>query len=53
MTEKQAADELDKYGLKYKLGIPAISDEYDEGEVVSTDPDVGKSVKKGFTVRSF
>lgn len=50
MTEKQAADELDKYGLKYKLGIPAISDEYDEGEVVSTDPDVGKSVKKGFTV---
>ena len=50
MTEKQAADELDKYGLKYKLGISAISDEYDEGEVVSTDPDVGKSVKKGFTV---
>ena len=50
MTEKQAADELDKYGLKYKLGIPAISDEYDEGEVVSTDPDAGKSVKKGFTV---
>ncbi len=50
MTEKQAADELDKYGLKYKLGISAISDEYDEGEVVSTDPDVGTSVKKGFTV---
>ncbi len=50
MTEEQAAAELDKYGLKYKLGISAISDEYDEGQVVSTDPDIGKSVKKGFTV---
>lgn len=50
MTEEKAADELDKYGLKYKLGIPAISDEYDEGEVVSTDPEAGKEVKKGYTV---
>ncbi len=50
MTEEKAAEELDKYGLKYKLGIPAISDEYDEGEVVSTDPEAGKSVKKGYTV---
>ena len=50
MTEEKAADELDKYGLKYKLGIPAISDEYEEGQVVSTDPESGKSVKKGYTV---
>jgi serine/threonine-protein kinase len=50
MTEEQAADELDKYGLEYKLGIPAISDEYEEGQVISSDPDAGEKVKKGFTV---
>lgn len=50
MTEEQAADELEKYGLKYKVGTPVLSDEYDEGEVVSTDPDIGDKVRKGFTV---
>ena len=50
MTEEEAADELEKYDLKYKLGISAISDEYEEGQVVSTDPDVGKTVKKGYTI---
>ena len=49
MTEEQAADELEKIGLKYKLGTPVLS-EYDEGEVVSTDPDIGDKVRKGFTV---
>lgn len=50
MTEEEAADELEKYGLKYKLGLSAISDEYKEGEVVSTDPEPGDSVKKGYTI---
>lgn len=50
MTEEKAAAELEKYGLEYKLGLSAISDEYDEGEVVSTDPEAGDSVKKGYTV---
>ena len=51
MTEQEAADELSKYGLEYKLGTPVLSDKYESGEVVSTDPDVGRKVKKGYTVK--
>lgn len=50
MTEEQAAAELAKYGLEYKLGIPAISEEYEAGQVISTDPDAGESVKEGYTI---
>ena len=45
------AAELEKAGLEYTLGTPVISDEYEAGEVVSTDPDVGREVKKGYKVR--
>ena len=51
MTEEEAAAELEKAGLEYTLGTPVISDEYEAGEVVSTDPDVGREVKKGYKVR--
>lgn len=51
MTEQQAASVLEKEGLEYTLGIPVISEEFDAGEVVSTDPAVGREVKKGYTVR--
>ncbi len=51
MTEEEAADELSKYGLEYKLGTPVLSDEYDVGQVASTDPAVGRKVKKGYTVK--
>ncbi len=49
MTEEQAADRLEKEGLEYRLGTPVLSDE-DEGKVVSTDPEIGRDVKKGYTV---
>ena len=51
MTEEKAAAELEKAGLEYTLGTPVISDEYESGEVVSTDPDVGREVKEGYKVR--
>ncbi len=50
MTEEEAAAELEKEGLEYTLGTPVLSDEYEEGEVVSTNPDVGREVKEGYTV---
>lgn len=50
MTEEKAATELEKEGLEYTLGTPVLSDEYEEGEVVSTNPDVGREVKEGYTV---
>ena len=51
MTEEDAAKELEKAGLEYKRGTPVLSDEYDTGEVVSTDPEIGRKVKKGYTVK--
>lgn len=50
MTEEEAADELEQAGLEYTLGTPVLSDEYDAGEVVSTNPEVGREVKEGYTV---
>ena len=51
MTEEEAAKTLEKAGLEYTLGTPVMSDEYEAGEVVSTDPDVDREVKKGYKVR--
>ena len=50
MTEEEAADELENAGLEYTLGTPVLSDEYDAGEVAAVKPDVGREVKKGYTV---
>ena len=50
MTEEEAQAELEKYGLEYKLGIPAISEEYEEGQVISSDPEAGEKVKEGYTI---
>jgi eukaryotic-like serine/threonine-protein kinase len=50
MTEEEAVAELEKYGLEYKLGTPVLSDEYEAGEVVSTDPEAGEKVKEGYKI---
>lgn len=45
MTYEEAADELDKVGLKISEGDLVYSSEYELGEVVSTDPTPGSMAK--------
>ncbi len=50
MTREQAEEKLEERGLQYELGTSVSSEEYDEGEVVSTEPAAGTEVRKGHTV---
>ncbi len=50
MTRDQAEEKLEERGLEYELGTSVASTEYDEGEVVSTEPSAGTNVRKGYTV---
>jgi eukaryotic-like serine/threonine-protein kinase len=50
MTYEEAADELEKVGLKISEGDLVYSSEYELGEVVSTDPTPGSMAKTNSTV---
>ncbi len=50
MTQEQAISMLESKGLDYKLGTPVLSDTIESGLVVTTDPEPGKEVRKGYRV---
>lgn len=51
MTIEKAEKELEKLGLVVKNDvIEKVSDEVDEGKVISTSPKIGRTVKKGSTI---
>lgn len=50
MTVAEATDALDKLNLKLDVGDEVSSSEYDEGEIVSQDPNPEMTVKEGFTI---
>ena len=50
MTVEQATTELDKYKLKLEVGDQVSSSEYDEGEIVSQDPNPEMTVKEGYPI---
>ncbi|HVI41011.1 MAG TPA: Stk1 family PASTA domain-containing Ser/Thr kinase [Anaerovoracaceae bacterium] len=50
MTVEEATGELTKLNLKIEVGDEISSSEYDEGQIVSQDPNAEMSVKEGFTV---
>ena len=47
MTFDEAEDKLEELGLVLEEGGTQSSDEYDEGEIISQDPEEGTKVKKG------
>lgn len=49
-TVEQATEQLDKLKLKLEVGDKVSSSEYDEGEIVSQNPDADMSVKEGYTI---
>ncbi len=49
-TYEEAEAELTELGLKIKMGNEVFSDEYEEGEIVSQDPEPKMKVKKGQSV---
>jgi len=52
MTQEQAEKLLSDYGVTIdKTVYNELSDEYDEGEIISTDPKKGSSIKKGDVVK--
>lgn len=50
MTQAEAVKALNDAKLDYKIGTPVVTDKYESGQVVSTNPDVGTKVKKGYKV---
>ena len=50
MTQAEAEEALKDAKLDYKIGTPVVTDEYESGQVVSTNPDAGTKVKKGYKV---
>lgn len=50
MTQAEAEEALKDVKLDYKIGTPVVTDEYESGQVVSTNPDAGTKVKKGYKV---
>ncbi len=50
MTVAEATDTLNKLNLEIKVGDEISSTEYDEGEIVSQDPNAEMTVKEGFPV---
>jgi serine/threonine-protein kinase len=50
MTVAEATEELNKLNLKLEIGDEVSSSEYDEGEIVSQDPNADMTVKEGFTI---
>lgn len=50
MTVEQATEELNKLNLKLEIGDEVSSSQYDEGEIVSQDPNAEMTVKEGFTI---
>ena len=47
MTQQQAEDELEKYGLELGNIDPGYSDDYEVGEIMDQTPGEGRSVHKG------
>ncbi|MBR5229184.1 MAG: Stk1 family PASTA domain-containing Ser/Thr kinase [Firmicutes bacterium] len=50
MTQEEAIAILEAKGLDYKLGTPVLSENIESGRVVSTDPEAGDEVRKGYRV---
>lgn len=50
MTVAEATDVLNKLNLEIQVGDEISSTEYDEGEIVSQDPNAEMTVKEGFPV---
>ncbi|MEL7655370.1 MAG: PASTA domain-containing protein, partial [Bacillota bacterium] len=51
MTVEQATEELNKYNLKLEVEDQVSSSQYDEGEIVSQDPNAEMTVKEGYTIK--
>lgn len=49
-TVEKATEELNKLKLKLEVGDKVSSSEYDEGEIVSQNPDSDMTVKEGYTI---
>jgi len=50
MTVEEAVNELNTLNLKLEIGDQVSSSEYEEGQIVSQDPNAEMTVKEGFTV---
>ncbi len=50
MTTEEAAKELKALKLKMEIGDEVSSSEFEEGQIVSQDPNAEMTVKEGFTV---
>ena len=50
MTVEQATEKLDKLKLLIEVGDEVSSSEYDEGEIVSQEPNPEMTVKEGYTI---
>lgn len=51
MTQEQAAQELEKAGLKLEVENQVYSSDVESGKIVSQNPEEGREMKKGQTVK--
>ncbi|WP_195267010.1 Stk1 family PASTA domain-containing Ser/Thr kinase [Eubacterium sp. 1001713B170207_170306_E7] len=51
MTQEQAAQELEKVGLKLEVESQVYSSDVEAGKIVSQNPEEGREMKKGQTVK--
>lgn len=52
LTEDEARDVLEHYGLKLKIEREVVNDNYRIGEIVSQTPSDGSKVKTGYTIKA-